>query len=141
MALYATEQDLDRKFSPTEITLIADRNADGIRDADKITEALAAATRLINSKIAHRLPDPLTEDDAEALKDMACHIARYELYEDLPPEHVRTRYEDTLKMLDLIAAGKQGLGKSQGTQPAATIAESSVEMVSTRTGQWGWGDF
>ncbi|SMF94348.1 Mu-like prophage protein gp36 [Methylomagnum ishizawai] len=145
--LYATPADLDNKFGAKQILLLADRNRDGVIDVDAegktpVDLALETAARQINSRIGQRLPNPLTPEQAESLRDYACHLARYELYCDVTPDHVIKRRDDAIKELDMIARGTLQFGLAGGDQPATVPAESGIEMTArSGNGQWDRGGF
>ena len=102
---YATRQTLEDAFGALEIVQIADRDGDGEPDAEFVLSALARTDGLIDGYLAGRYVLPLATVP-KVLNTVACDIARYFLYEDAAPERVRQAYDDALRWLRDVAAGK-----------------------------------
>ena len=102
---YATAADLDAAFGAEEVLQLADRDRSGEPDTEFVLSALARTDGLIDGYLAGRYVLPLATVP-KVLNTVACDIARYFLYEDAAPERVRQAYDDALRWLRDVAAGK-----------------------------------
>lgn len=105
MAAFATRADLVRRFGEQEIASLEDPDNTGSADAKVSAEALDDASEEANSYVAVRYVLPLPNVPAP-LSRTCCDIARYRLYKDRPTEEVKYRYENAIKWLKDLAAGK-----------------------------------
>lgn len=106
---YATQADIVDLYGPNAL-YVADRDGDGVADADAVTRALNAASDEIDSYLAVRYRLPL-DTTPGILRQYAVDIALYRLAlgrEVLSEEH-RRRYEDALGALKRLAEGKAAL--------------------------------
>lgn len=115
---YASQADLVASFGSLEITQVTDRNRTGTIDADAVAQALADADELINSYLGERYTLPLPEVPRMVVS-VACDIARHRLHKEGLHEEVRKRYEDALRWLKDVAAGRSGLGLPEGSEPVS----------------------
>ena len=135
--MYATlDQILARHDRPDsqELTRLT-AGAGGVRDDLAIEAALAEASGQMDLYIGTRNSLPLsglTEIQSADLARIACDIARYRLYADRATEEVRTRYEDAVRVLEQIAAGRIHLGSTTTTASAARATASAGARVMTR---------
>jgi phage gp36-like protein len=132
MTPYATRADLDKKPWSNELPILADRDRDGEEDVGVVDGALAWATRMIDSKLAGRFDLASLTAIPPRIVDIACDLARYELYGDQVTEHVRLRYEDAISQLNAARDGKETLGiQSDGNpvSPVSSIIISSEKNV------------
>lgn len=139
---YAQEHDLDAAFGATEISQLSDRDGNGTRDSGVIAVALGKADALIDSKLAARFALPLASPYPPRLVDVACDLARHELYIGPPPEHVQVRYALALKQLDAVRDGLETLGLDAGGQPVENemvIDIQSAPTVFKREKRDPWG--
>ena len=134
---YATQQDIITLYSEDAL-YVADRDGDGVVDADAVTRALTSASGEIDSFIGVRHSLPLDLADAvaaqELLKQFCVDIAIYRLAlsRDVLSEEHRRRYEDTIKHLEKIAKGTASLnlrgpvdpntGETTHTSPRPIVA-------------------
>ena len=105
---FASVDDLRVRYGDQELTLLADRDGDGVVDAGVVEAHLEDA----DAEIISELAGAVTIDPANPplnLKRLACQIARYRLYGANPPEAPRKDYEDTLRFLRLVRDGKASL--------------------------------
>lgn len=125
---YATQQDLVTRFGELEMIQLTDRNGAGEIDAGVVAKALLDAGKLIDSYIAARaaLPLPSVPD---RLVRVAGDIARYYLHADRPTEQVAKAYEDAVRWLRDIAAGKATLEID-----GASVAPPADLTISIQTG-------
>lgn len=129
---YAVQQDLIDRFGETEIKEVADRNGDGAIDAAVMASALADADQVIDGYVGARYDLPL-DPVPNLVKTLACHLARYFLHKDAPPETVRKNFEDALRQLRDIAAGTLVLDAagSEPTRAGGTVEISAPDRVFT----------
>ena len=85
---------------------------------DEAAQALADADELINSYLGERYTLPLPEVPRMVVS-VACDIARHRLHKEGLHEEVRKRYEDALRWLKDVAAGRSGLGLPEGSEPVS----------------------
>lgn len=120
---YATQSDLTALVGETELIQLTDR-ADpptGIVDVAVLDDKLAAADALIDSLLSRRYAVPLTPTPP-IVRDAACDIARYRLYVNEPPDEVRRRFDDALRWLHDVAAGRADIPDATpaGASPAGS---------------------
>ncbi len=155
---YAVRADLVKRYGEQEIALLEDPDNEGTNSTSVSRDALKDAEDLANSYISVRYTLPLPSVPAP-LARATCDIARYSLYKDRPPEEVAKRYDQSIKWLEQLAAGKVQLTFDPALTPAqldeivspvtpvAAIAPGSVfgdavfDKMPTldRAGSWGWG--
>ncbi len=82
------------------------------------------ASHEIDTIIGVRFPVPV--QDAPYLNEACLEIARYRLYDFSVPEEAEKRYQNTIKRLEAIAAGKSGLVDSEGKEIADRYIDSSA---------------
>lgn len=105
---YCTQSDLVTRFGEAEIRQLSDHGGTGEIDSEVVAQAIADATAEINGYLAGRYALPLGETP-ELLRLYACDIARYRLFEDGAYEQVVERYNNALRFLRDIAAGRMQL--------------------------------
>jgi phage gp36-like protein len=121
---YCTEAQLDTEFGPEAVTLLADRDGDGVRDVGVVARALDWADNLINSKISGAIePFPLAAPYPPRLVDIAVDLACYRLFR-VPTEEAADRYKGAVRQLDAIRDGKESLGLDG--VGAAAVGESDT---------------
>ena len=123
---YATQQQLADRYGARELVQVTDKAQPptGAVNTATVDRALADADSEIDSRLGLRYAVPLTAPPAIVL-DVACRIARYKLHEDRATEKVRNDYQDAIKFLDSVAAGRAIL-------PGVTVPQGdSAEGVNT----------
>jgi phage gp36-like protein len=141
---YAVQQDIADLYGDELLYQVADRDRNQVLDTAAITKALAQATSQIDSFLSARYPVPLSTI-TEDIKRLTVDIAIYRLAfgGDAYTKEIRTRYEDALAQLKLMASGGAGLGLPPATEPAAgdvkggEILTSGNERIFTRCTQRG----
>ncbi|HEY1136575.1 MAG TPA: DUF1320 domain-containing protein [Xanthomonadaceae bacterium] len=118
---YATLQHLVDRFGEDELIRISDRDNTGAIDAGVVAGKLADADAEIDGYLAGRYTLPLTTVP-EALRRIACDVARYHLYDDRVTEAVQKRYDDAIKFLRMVAKGEVQLGVDTGGAAPAVSA-------------------
>lgn len=124
---YATVNDLKTAFGEREIAQLTQRRADYVETADATAgdAFLEQASSEIDSRLAVRYAVPVAPPP-KVLVALCCDIARYRLFDDAAPETVRTRYEDAIRWLNDVAAGRAVLLADDGTiAPAADTSTGS----------------
>ena len=99
-----------------------------VPDETRIETALTEASGQMDLYLGTRNPLPLTAlsaSHAEELARICCDIARYRLWHDAASEEVRRRYEDAVRILEQIAAGKLVLLFDGGTVSGA-VGEAQI---------------
>lgn len=122
--LYATLTDLVARFGETEITQIGNSASFGapVLDAVRVNVALDDANAEVEGYLAPRYPTGL-DPVPVLITRLTCDIARYRLYDDAAPEAVRERYQDAVRLLTSISAGRVSFG-----QPEAAPTHSQVAL-------------
>lgn len=153
MSAYATVLDLVGRYGADELAQRTDRqlprlvtgqmlqtaaeggDLSGLEDEQQaavaaslvvLEQALNDASVMVDGYISSRYPVPLNSVPA-VLPRLTCELARFNLYEDICPEHIEKRQIAALKTLRDIADGTLSLGVS----PAASnvITAGGPEMV------------
>ncbi|BCW89964.1 hypothetical protein sos41_31320 [Alphaproteobacteria bacterium SO-S41] len=101
---YATKQNLIDRFGETELARLTDKAAATTIDDTVIERALTDADAKIDGYVSARYAAPLAPVPP-LVNQIATAIARYYLWEDGAPEHVRKGFEDALSDLKRIADG------------------------------------
>lgn len=122
---YCTLQNLIDEFGETELIQLTDRSNAGVVDQDVLDRALQRADRMIHRYLGGRQALPVDADD---VADLACDITRYYLFQTVPPDEVRTRFEDALKTLDKMAKGLLAVADTAGQ--AAAPSGDAAQVVS-----------
>lgn len=125
---YATVDDLNKRFGDQEVSELLDRDFDSNEDTGVADEILGDASAEIDSILAARYPTPLS-GSAPVLVVYCCDIARYRLYDNSTPEVVQARYDQTIRALERIAAGKADLLDGDGKPIADSAAVASAGDV------------
>jgi len=109
---YATREDVIQLHSEQFLDRIADRDQDMGADNDAVTIALGFAASEIDSYLSARYVTPIAGVAPLMVKVANVEIAVYRLSNNggILTEDIRRRYEDTIKWLQAIAAGKANIG-------------------------------
>ena len=122
---YATRGQFELRFGAAEIAdLAGDPDAPGV---DRTTRALEDASAIIDAHIgaAYALPLPNgTETRWLLLREIACDLARAELYDDSIPDRVEAVRDRAMKRLEALRDGKLALVGDDGTvMPRRNVAQ------------------
>lgn len=140
--MYATAQDIIDLYTEDELLIVADRDDNGSIDAAIVDKALSGATAVIDGYLGQRHQLPLATPPPR-LQEVCIDIAMYRLsaangYTD----EKRQRYDDAIRWLEHLAAGKVGLGLpdvdggDDTPDPDVTIEITSNErLFNRRTGR------
>lgn len=128
---YASQQDLIERFGEDDLIVAADRDRDGVIDAEVVETALEDAAAEIDSYLAqvYRLPLPSVPP---LIRRLACDIAFHRLSPeaDTATEHRRTRYGEAVSLLKKLAKREITLGLPEA--PTSRIKPS----VSSAPRRW-----
>lgn len=129
---YASQADIVELYGANAL-VVADRNGDGVPDAEAVVCALDLSSGEMDTYIGRRysLPLPaLTASSAAHLTQLCVDIAVYRLAlsQDVATTEHRLRYEDALAVLSKIADGRAALSLAPpppGEQEAPEITGPS----------------
>lgn len=122
--MYAVQQDLIDRYGEDALLEVADSDFDGLVDAEVVAVALADASDEIDVYVGSRYQLPLIPVPP-LLKRLAVDIALYKLSTaGALTDEKRQRYEDALRLLRDIAAGRASLG----IEVPAPTRSGSVEL-------------
>lgn len=132
---YATPEQFVKTFSEREAVSLTDERRTGQVDNDKLAFALERASNVIDGYLVGRYKTPW-RDTPGILVGYCCDITRYQLASDyrLLSEEIRLRYDDAIKFLEKVAAGKINLGR---TDNGAAIPSSSQMRIMSGSRQFG----
>jgi phage gp36-like protein len=107
---YATREDLEKMYGVQLLAIVADLTEDGITEDDAVSAALDEASSEIDAYLAVKFQVPVLGAPpilTQLCRDMA--IYRLALSSSKRTNEMRVRYEDAIKMLEKMAAGKVGV--------------------------------
>lgn len=144
--IYATRQDMTQRFGEAELIALTDRDGTGQIGAAVLARAMDDAQATVDGYIGklYRLPlagclKPATVPTGgmastafyvspPMLTRLACDLARYYLYTDLPDEHeVARRHKQAMTELMSIATGKTQLVCPWGGSPGVALDADPLE--------------
>ena len=116
--MYCTIEDIKQLLNGKVLADLTDDDGTGMVDESKVDWAIGLAEDLIDTYIGTRYSLPL-DSVPESIKGVCVDIAIYNLYSrrvDIVPETRKERYQNALKLLQDIAAGKIKLdtGSTEG---------------------------
>jgi phage gp36-like protein len=125
---YALKTDMQAEFGDTELAQLTDRSNGTVTDDTVLTDALTRADSEINSYIAQRYSLPFASVPTR-LRDIACDIARYYLFDARAPQIVQDRYKNAVAWLKDVAGGRAlvGVDASSNLIPNASGAAVSIQ--------------
>lgn len=107
--LYAAKADMQAEFGDTELAQLTDRTNGTVTDDTVLNAALTRAGSEIDSYVTQRYILPFNPVPVR-LKDVACDIARFYLYDARAPKTVQDRYDNAIAWLKDVAAGRASVG-------------------------------
>jgi len=126
---YATQADLEKAYSVSEILQLADRDGSGAVDVGVVEAALAKADAEINGYLSVKYALPLASTP-QLVTDLACTIARYKLWSNRASEQVKDDYGFAVDQLKRLSSGSMRLTDIAGVEAPAGAA--ATVRVSTR---------
>lgn len=108
---YATQEDIEDLYSVDLLVRVADYDKDGVADPDVIEKGLRGADEICDAYLSAQYTVPISPVPG-VIRTCAIDIAVYKmaLGRVQRTDEMRVRYEDALKLLEKISAGKIGLG-------------------------------
>lgn len=125
---YASQAMLEKRFGPAMLVELTDR-ADpptGQIDADLVAQELGNTDAVINGYVGNRYRLPL-DPTPDLVTDLALVIAIYKLHRYAPDPKIKDDYEQAIRTLEHISAGKVKLDAA-GIEPAPSGA-SGVQFI------------
>lgn len=126
---YATSDDLVAKFGAVQLKLYADRNGDGVADADVLAAAIADATGVVDLHVRGKYALPLSPVDP-IITSIVCDLARRNLYGNATevPESVLSADKAARDLLRMIAKGDVALAAAPAS-PSDPAGSLGVEIA------------
>ena len=126
---YCTQQNLIDRYGEDELIQLTDRTGTGLIDATVIAAAIADAGALLDGYLAGRYALPLASTPP-ILTNLACDLARYQLYDDATTPVVQANRDSAIRYLEQVATGKIPLvlatGATESVTGSAPIIASSA---------------
>lgn len=142
--MYASQEDMINAFGEEEVIALTNlEDLGNAIDSTRLNAALDYAEGEIDSRLGARFTLPLLSVPL-ILRNKALDIARYQLEHGKPREDVVRRYEDAIKWLDQVVAGKVSLGDAIATPttiPVEVIERpvyASNPRIFSRTTLWDY---
>lgn len=137
---YAAQQDLIDRFGEGELIRLT--NPDDLQattiDTDRLDRAIADAEATVDGYLQGPYDVPLSPVPRVITK-ITCDLARYELNDEHPPEHVSERKNDALQFLRAVASGKVSLGTTTSGSTVERDNQVSIESGGRTFGRDGDG--
>lgn len=127
---YCTLDDLRNAAPEQDFIDLTDFEGAGLASEPRMQAAIDDAEAEINGYLGTRYKLPLAQVPS-LLKGACVDVALYLLYsrrQPEPPEAVRTRYEDRMKFMKDVAAGKATLGISEEPDAPASTTGAEARM-------------
>ncbi len=105
---YCSQSDLEARFGVQEVADLLDLNNDSSADSGRLASAQSDADALIDGYISGRYDTPLSTVP-NVIVNIACNLVRFTLSANNVPEEVQKRYDESIRILKDIAAGKFNL--------------------------------
>jgi phage gp36-like protein len=124
---YALKTDMQSEFGDAELGQLTDRTNGTVIDDTVLGDALTRADSEINSYVSQRYSLPFASAPTR-LRDIACDMARYYLYDARAPKVVQDRYNAAVAWLKDVAAGRAlvGVDASSSLIPSGSNLAISV---------------
>ena len=122
---YATQQDIIDRYGEEAFTVAADRDGDGLADAEAVERALSDADAEIDAYLAVKYELPLASTPPLLVR-LAVDIAYHRLSPeaDTATEARRSRYDQAVSLLKRLASGEVSLGLPE--PPASASGEAHL---------------
>lgn len=120
---YAVKADVQKRITDAKLVQLTDFAATGAMDDAKITEALAHASGIVDSYTRGRYVLPLVASDQ--VKDLTVALAVYRLHSmrQLMNDQVAKDYEDAVRLLKDVSAGRAALD-----QPPTSVQATEMDV-------------
>lgn len=113
-----TGEILEKAINDDSLSAYTQDEQDAAADAEaRIEAALSDAELLVDSYLKRRHSLPLESEviTASPLTAVTCDITRYGLYDEHATEEIQKRFDDAVKWLRDVSAGKASLGAEDAT--------------------------
>jgi phage gp36-like protein len=142
--IYATVKDMVERYGEREMVALTDRDGTGEANTSLLNRSISDAVAFVDGFVGrvYKLPltgcaQPVTTVGAPVqyvappvLTRIACDLARYYLYTDLPDEHeVTRRHKQVIAELKALADGSTQLVCPWGGSPGAAINADPLESA------------
>lgn len=114
---YAQQSDMEARFSVAEVQLLTDREGSGAFNPTVFAQAQLDGDSEIDAYLRPQYVLPLDVIPPNLVR-IACDIYRFYLYGNQVPEFAQKRYDQAVKTLVLISAGKLDLDPNDNSDPA-----------------------
>jgi phage gp36-like protein len=114
---YATQDDMEKRFSVEEMILLTDREGMGVFNADVFAQAQLDGDAEIDGYLRPQYELPLDVIPPNLVR-IACDIYRFYLYGNQVPDFAQKRYDQCIKTLTLVMTGKMDLNPVHDQDPA-----------------------
>lgn len=137
--MYIDRNELINRFGQDELDELVSGLESPVADL-RVDTAIADADAVVNSYLSKRYTVPV--EATSLVKGFVAHIARFNLYDDVPTETVENKYKSTVSMLKDIAMGKADLAGSASEDPS-DIGRPSDALTHVSQGRSGidWGAY
>lgn len=138
---YASHSDLTDRAGARTLIQIADHDKDGVADVEVLGKALTDADSLIDGYVGTRFATPL-DPVPNLVNTWAVSIALYVLHRNGAPDNVEKDYDDAIKALKDVAAGRIALpveaGETALAEQTGTTMAAHPPQVFTTARLRGW---
>jgi phage gp36-like protein len=114
---YATQSDMEKRFSIDEMLQLTDKENTGVFNNDVFAQAQLDGDAEIDAYLRPLYQLPLDTIPPNLVR-LACDVYRFYLYGSLVPEFVEKRYDQAVSTLKLIMSGKMDLNPDHNQDPA-----------------------
>jgi len=135
---YCAYTDLKKNLPEEALIQLTDDEGVGTANQGRISEAIAQADAEINSYLGTRYTVPFTVPIPDIVKQLSVNMSIYHLYsrrmEEIPKTRV-DRYNNSLRILEKIAAGSISIGEStepDGESDQVKVNTSEEDRLFTR---------
>lgn len=122
---YCTQADLVSRFGEEELIQLTDRDRTGAINTTVLQSAIADASAEVDGYLGGRYVLPLPHVPP-VLSRICADLVRYYLYDDVPRDQVRQRYEDAVAFLKSIAKGQVSLGIATDGDQATPSDQANI---------------
>jgi phage gp36-like protein len=139
---YCDLDDILDMMDEAEVIRYTDDEDAGVVNTAVTDKAMAAADALIDSHLATRYGVPVSPVPG-IVRDLAVDIAIYKICSrrGQSPEEIRTKYEDAVKYLEKVAAGKiriPGANPADGNAGSDAVSIANSPRIFSRDSMKEW---
>jgi phage gp36-like protein len=130
---YALKADMQAEFGDSELAQLTDRTNGAVTDDTVLGAALTRADSEITSYLSQRYNLPFAVVPVR-LRDVACDIARFYLFDSRAPKIVQDRYNNAVAWLKAVATGSADVGVDAASNLIPRGRRSHLRGPSLRPG-------